>query len=112
MDEMSLKDLEALRQRIDGIDQELVDLIDQRALVAHEIAKAKASNSNQDGQTYLRPEREAYLLRKLMQMPHKATSSGVINRIWRELMSQSLSIQLASQGGFCVHVLEKDRAMT
>ena len=62
-DKSTLTDLEQLRGEIDSIDQELLRLINQRALVA--IAVGKVKRSMDADPTFYRAEREAQILRHM-----------------------------------------------
>lgn len=94
--------LEAVRQRIDALDTELLRLVDERAALARIVAAAKQAAG--DGDKFgLRPAREAAILRRLIAAPRTAASPALIVRIWRELIGDSLSVQgpfhLAVWGG-------------
>jgi chorismate mutase len=91
--------LAAVRARIDEIDSALLKLIDERSQMAAAVAAAKAAQG-EAGTFGLRPAREAQVLRRLLDRPHKAASTGLIVRVWRELIAESL----ARQGPFHVHV--------
>ena len=84
--------LEAVRARLDVVDRRLLELIDERAALASEVAAAKAA-AGEGGRFALRPPREAEVLRNLLARPRKAAPAGLVVRIWRELMSDSLSRQ-------------------
>ena len=91
--------LDALRQRIDTLDTELLRLVDERAAIARTVASAKAAAG--DGDKFgLRPGREAEILRRLIGMERLAANPSLVVRIWRELIGDSL----ASQGPFHVAV--------
>lgn len=94
--------LEAVRQRIDALDAELLRLVDERAGLARIVAQAKAA-SGDGGRFGLRPAREAAILRRLVGSQRAAASPALIARIWRELIGDSLSVQgpfhLAVWGG-------------
>lgn len=94
--------LEAVRQRIDAIDAELLRLLDERAGLAHAVAAAKAA-AGDAGKFGLRPGREAQIVRKLLAAPRKAATPALVVRVWRELMAESLALQgpfrLAVWGG-------------
>ncbi|MBL8773135.1 MAG: chorismate mutase [Phenylobacterium sp.] len=91
--------LEAVRQRIDALDTELLRLIDERAALARVVAEAKRAAG--DGDKFgLRPGREAAILRRLIATERRAASPALIVRIWRELIGDSL----ASQGPFHLSV--------
>ncbi len=94
--------LEAIRARLDAIDAQVLALIDERAGISREVAAAKAA-AGEAGRFALRPGREAQLLRSLLARPRKDATASLIVRIWREIMSDSLSRQgpfhLAVYGG-------------
>ena len=84
--------LDAVRARLDAIDAQVLALIDERAGIAREVAVAKAAAG--DGDKFgLRPGREAQLLRSLLAKPRNAATPSLITRVWRELISDSLSRQ-------------------
>jgi chorismate mutase len=92
--------LEEVRHRLDGIDRELLRLIDERSALAGAVAAAKAA-AGQSDRFGLRPGRETDILRRLL-ASSSATPSLVV-RLWRELIGDSLSRQgpfhLAVWGG-------------
>ncbi|MFC3076589.1 chorismate mutase [Phenylobacterium terrae] len=98
--------LDAVRARIDEIDAELLRLVDERAGLAIEVAKAKAAAGEGD-RFALRPGREAQLLRKLLSRGRRAAPPGLVVRIWRELIGDSLS----RQGPFHLSVWGGSRAV-
>jgi chorismate mutase len=98
--------LDAVRARIDEIDSELLRLVDERAGLAVEVAKAKAA-AGEGGKFALRPGREAQLLRRLLGRGRRAAPPGLIVRIWRELIGDSLS----RQGPFHISVWGGSRAV-
>jgi len=84
--------LEEVRARLDGIDGELLRLLDERAGLASLVAAAKAA-AGDDGGFGLRPGRETQVLRRLLATPRKAASTALIVRVWRELMGDNLARQ-------------------
>ena len=100
--------LDEVRARIDAIDGELLRLVVERSSLAHAVAAAKAAAG--DGARFgLRPAREAMLLRRLLAGPRNGARPGLIVRIWRELIGDSL----ATQGPFHLAVWGgKDMART
>lgn len=95
----STPSLDAVRQRIDALDTELLRLVDERAALARTVAAAKAAAG--DGDRFaLRPARETAILRRLIGSARQAANPSLIVRIWRELIGDSL----ASQGPFHLHV--------
>ena len=98
--------LDSVRARIDEIDTELLRLVDERASLAIEVAKAKAAAGEGD-RFALRPGREAQLLRRLLSFGRRAAPPGLVVRIWRELIGDSLS----RQGPFHLSVWGGSRAV-
>ncbi|WP_293677912.1 chorismate mutase [uncultured Phenylobacterium sp.] len=100
--------LEAVRQRIDALDTELLRLVDERASLARTVAAAKEA-AGDGGKFGLRPAREAAILRRLIAAERVAASPSLVVRIWRELIGDSL----VSQGPFHISVWGgKDPART
>jgi chorismate mutase len=84
--------LEAVRQRIDALDTELLRLVDERASLARVVAAAKRAAG--DGDRFaLRPARETQILRRLIGAERQAASPSLVVRIWREMIGDSLSVQ-------------------
>lgn len=92
--------LDDLRARIDEIDTELVRLIEERAALPKQVAKAKAASGDSGAGFGLRPGREAEIVRRLLSLPREHATPTLIVRIWRELMGHSL----AAQGPFDLSV--------
>ena len=94
--------LEEVRRRIDAIDADLLRLVVERASLAKAVAAAKLA-AGEAGRFGLRPDREAVLLRRLLAGPRNGARPGLIVRIWRELIGDSLATQgpfnLAVWGG-------------
>ena len=84
--------LDAIRARIDGIDAELLKLVDERTSLAHQVAEAKRAEGS-DGKLGIRAAREAQLLRRLLATERKTASTQLVVRLWRELIGESLKIQ-------------------
>jgi|GEM_PF-5009699 len=61
-----LPTLDQIRQEIDSIDQQIADLINQRAKCANTVGEVKKASGEKDI-IYYRPEREAQVLRRVMQ---------------------------------------------
>lgn len=84
--------LDAVRQRIDELDSELLRLVDERAALARVVAAAKRAAGEGD-RFALRPGREAQILRRLIRAERCAANPGLVVRIWREMIGDSLSVQ-------------------
>lgn len=84
------RDLEELRSRIDTIDRELLGLISRRAELARAVAQVK--NAAGDAHCY-RPEREAQVLRAIIDSNPGPLSDEEIARLFREIMSSCLALE-------------------
>lgn len=84
-------DLSSVREQIDGIDREIQGLIAERALWAHQVGKAKGKLAA--AVDYYRPEREAQVLRRVVDRNDGPLSDEVLVRLFREIMSACLAQQ-------------------
>ncbi|MCD9026861.1 prephenate dehydratase [Luteimonas sp. BDR2-5] len=84
-------DLDAVRAQIDGIDREIQSLIAERALFARQVGKAKGKLAA--AVDYYRPEREAQVLRRVVDRNAGPLSDEVLVRLFREIMSACLAQQ-------------------
>ncbi len=87
-------DLKNLRDQIDDLDQQIQLLLNQRAACAKKVADAKLSELK-DGEnaTFYRPEREASVLRKVMERNQGPISNEEMARLFREVMSACLALE-------------------
>lgn len=90
--------IEGLRREIDEIDTAVHDLLIRRAEVATRIGALKngageAGQANGRDSGFLRPGREAMILRRLVQRHHGPLPWPTVVRIWRELMSALVRLQ-------------------
>jgi chorismate mutase/prephenate dehydratase len=81
--------LDALRADIDAVDEQLHQLLNQRAKLAQRAGISK----HQDGHTvdYYRPEREAEVLRRALERNSGPLRNEEIVRLFREIMSACLA---------------------
>jgi len=84
-------DLAAVREQIDGIDREIQRLIAERALWAQQVGKAKGKLAQ--AVDYYRPEREAQVLRRVVDHNEGPLADEVLVRVFREIMSACLAQQ-------------------
>lgn len=91
--------LDALRQEIDEIDSRLHDLLMRRSEVTAEVGAAKRA-AGATGQ-FLRPGREALVLRRLVARHGGNFPKAVLVRLWREIFAAAT----AQQGDFSICVL-------
>ena len=98
--------LDDLRAEIDQIDGAIHDLVMRRAALAERIGALKDNSARVDGTAaagaaYLRPGREATVLRRLVARHGGSFPLPSLVRLWREIMSSLLRLQ----GPFSVAVL-------
>ncbi len=79
-----------LRDRIDALDEQIQELITERAKVAEEVAIAKQEAGNN---IFYRAEREAQVLRKVMERNRGPLSNEEMARLFREIMSACLALE-------------------
>ena len=84
-----MSDLTELREKIDGLDGELLRLLNERARVAQEIGVIK----NRESMPIYSPDREIKLLRSLVGRSEGPLRPEAIRAIYREIMSASLAIE-------------------
>ena len=84
-----------IRDRIDAIDSQLLELISERARCAQEVAQVKldASQSDEAPTVFYRPEREAQVLRAIQERNPGPLASEHIASVFREIMSSCLALE-------------------
>jgi chorismate mutase/prephenate dehydratase len=82
-------DLAPIREKIDHIDHQLVELLNQRLALAAEIGKVKRSAG---GQIYV-AEREDAVLRKVTGQNHGPIRNEALRAIYREIMSAAIALE-------------------
>jgi chorismate mutase/prephenate dehydratase len=92
------KQLAALRAEIDAIDSQLHDLLMRRTELAVEVGEVKArvqplGGTPADGAKFIRPAREALILRRLVARHRGRLPKAVIVRMWREMISALLQVE-------------------
>lgn len=85
------QELEELRGRIDVLDQQIQDLINERAVCARDVASVKLAE-NKDVHFY-RPEREAEILHKISKRNQGPMPDEEMVRLFREIMSACLALE-------------------
>lgn len=81
--------LDDIRKRIDAIDDQLLDLLNQRAECVHTVGEIKKKENLQ----IYAPEREESLLRKLVEKNKGRLPEKSIRAIYREIMSAALALE-------------------
>lgn len=88
------KTLDQLREEIDSVDQQIQTLISQRARCAQEVAEVKqAAAQDAEEIVYYRPEREAQVLRRVMERNAGPLDGEVMAQLFREIMSACLALE-------------------
>ena len=97
-------DLASLRVQIDNIDQQLLSLLNQRALVAERVGEVK----KREGSAFFRPDRVAQVIEKIKTANPGPLKGTHVAAIWREIMSACLALEspqrvavLGPAGTFC-----------
>ena len=96
--------LAPLRQQIDALDAQILDLLNQRARVAEQVGHIKRA----EGSPFFRPDRVAQVIDKITRANPGPLLNQHITAIWREVMSACLALEapqrvavLGPQGTFC-----------
>jgi chorismate mutase/prephenate dehydratase len=87
----SRPDLAAIRQRIDEVDRQIQDLINERARFAQQVGISKGKLAS--AVDYYRPEREAEVLRAVLERNKGPLRDEEMLRLFREIMSACLAQQ-------------------
>jgi len=85
------KKLDELRAQIDEVDTRLLELISQRARLAQAVAHVKNTDIGNNG--FYRPEREAQILRRVMEHNTSPLPQEEMARLFREIMSACLALE-------------------
>jgi chorismate mutase/prephenate dehydratase len=81
--------LKPLRDQIDAIDKQLLDLLNRRARIAQEVGHVKAETNA----PVFRPEREAQVLRAVAERNPGPLCAGDVQTIFREIMSSCRALE-------------------
>lgn len=86
MDKLLQEKLKPLRERIDAIDHEILNLLNQRAQAAIDVGKVK-HEFQADGPV-LKPEREAQIIRRLQDLNERGVfPRESVHAVWAEIIS-------------------------
>jgi chorismate mutase/prephenate dehydratase len=88
--------LPQIRQQIDKIDAQLLDLLNARTRLAEEVGRVKRAS----GQAVFAPDREEVLLRVLAKKNPGPLDTAALRAIYREILSASRSRQKRLQIGY------------
>jgi chorismate mutase/prephenate dehydratase len=87
----SIIPLSELREKIDAIDTQLLQLMNHRAECALEVAKTKLAQGETG--TFYRPDRESLVLRRIQELNSGPLANETVVRFFRELMSACLALE-------------------
>lgn len=85
--------LERLRQRIDQLDNEILEKLNERARCALEVAEVKQRDSDGSPPVFYRPEREAQVLRRMAERNKGPLSGEKVAQVYRQIMSACLALE-------------------
>ena len=85
-----LPSLSDLRDQIDALDSEIIEKISQRARCAMQVAEVKTAAGES---AFYRPEREAQVLRRVMDRNQGPLDNEEMARLFREVMSACLALE-------------------
>lgn len=85
--------LDALRKKIDELDLEILARLNERATCALEVAEVKQQESGGAAPVYYRPEREAQVLRNIMERNPGPLSDEKVAQVYRQIMSACLALE-------------------
>jgi chorismate mutase/prephenate dehydratase len=86
--------LKPLRERIDGIDRELLRLLNERAQCALDVGEIKQGQESAEPPVFYRPEREAQILTSLMERNTGPLADHDVAALFREVISCCLNLEL------------------
>jgi len=82
--------LKKFRKSIDTIDKQILDLLNQRAGIAKDVAEYKKSSNNT---SIFRPDRESEIIKNLRSLNNGPLEGNHIHNIFREIISSCLSLE-------------------
>jgi len=88
-----LPSLADLRRRIDSLDDQLHALLKERTAVVEQVRAIKLQSGEASDTQYMRPAREAAILRRLVQAHTGPFPRNSLTRIWREIISSLTLMQ-------------------
>ncbi len=95
---MGNKSLSDLRQEIDAVDRQLLNFISERAKLAQQVAQVKSELG--EGNAFYRPDREASVLKRVLEYNQGPLSDEEMARLIREVMSACLALEQRLQVAF------------
>jgi chorismate mutase/prephenate dehydratase len=93
---MKDESLEDVRKKINDIDLEILNLVNERVGLGKKVASAKQKNDS----IFFKPDRERQVLERITQLNPGLLDNSRVRNIFREVMSATLSEQKAIQIGY------------
>ncbi len=94
---MTNSDLSKLRDEIDQIDNQILDLLNQRAAVVVAVGKAKEVSEES---TFYVPSREKAIYERLTRQNPGPFPNEAVSKVFREIISASLNMEMPMQVAF------------
>jgi chorismate mutase / prephenate dehydratase len=91
-----MEDLSHIREEIDGIDRQVVDLLNRRASLAQEVGRLKG----RDGKPFFTPERERAIFEQLAAMNSGPLLNRQLQSIYREVISAARALEQPLKAAF------------
>ena len=85
--------LDDLRQRIDALDRQILELLNERASCALHVAEVKLASSGDEAPVFYRPEREAQVLRNIAALNQGPLPDEKVVTVYRQIMSACLALE-------------------
>lgn len=82
-------DLKELRKRIDALDEEILNLLNQRAEVVKEVGRVKSKSNT----SYYVPHREKAVISRLQSMNNGSFPNSALESVYKEIMSACRSLE-------------------
>ena len=83
------EDIDSLRERIDGLDEKIVEVVNQRARLARSIGRVKAGSND----TVYKPHREHAVYEHVSSSNRGPLSDEAVKAIFREVMSGCIALE-------------------
>lgn len=96
--EQSDNELTLMRNKIDELDRQLLNLLNQRATFALDIAMIKIKQEGANVEFY-RPEREAQILKKITDQNKGPLKAKSIVTIFRTIMTECRDLEIVNRQG-------------
>ena len=97
-----IEELSELRQEIDDIDNEIVNLLIKRLNIVQKVGKLKQQHKHSSAKSFIKRGREADMMRHLISQLSEHYPKEAIFKIWRSIIASSLHVEQ----GLKIEILE------